>query len=46
MTVEQICNKLMEIRPGAIWNLRGDTYEGLEWLDANQTKPTAEEIGL
>jgi hypothetical protein len=45
-THEQICQWLLANRPGALWNLRGDTYEGLEWLDEVQPKPTAEELGL
>ena len=32
---------LQSLRPGAQWVLRGDE---LEWLDQNQTKPTAKEI--
>lgn len=31
---------LQAVAPGAQWNLRGDTYAGLEWLDAVQVKPT------
>jgi hypothetical protein len=42
----EICDKLLSIRPGAHWNLRGDTYEGLEWLDDPSTKPTAIDLGL
>jgi hypothetical protein len=29
--------------PGLRWELNGDTYEGLNWLD-NSTKPTEEEL--
>lgn len=32
---------LLSLRPGAEWVLRGDD---LEWLDANQTRPTDSEI--
>ena len=32
---------LQSLRPGAEWALRGDD---LEWLDANQTRPTDSEI--
>jgi hypothetical protein len=46
MTHEAICSWLQANKPKAIWNLRGVTYEGLEWLDLVQTKPTAQEIGL
>jgi hypothetical protein len=35
---------LQSLRPGASWYLNGDTYEGLTWLDENQSKPTEEEI--
>jgi hypothetical protein len=35
---------LLTLRPGAEWVLHGDTYAGLEWLDAVQTKPTEQEI--
>ena len=35
---------ILSLRPGAEWTLNGDTYEGLQWLDATQTKPTLEEI--
>jgi len=32
------------LRPGALWGLKGDTYEGLDWRDTVQTKPTQAEI--
>ena len=35
---------IQSIRPGAQWALRGNTYEGLEWLDTQQAKPTRAEI--
>jgi len=35
---------LTELRPGAEWTLRGETYAGLEWLDSKQTKPTESEV--
>ena len=31
-------------KPGAEYTLRGTSYDGLEWLDKDQTKPTEEEI--
>ena len=34
-------NALLSLRPNAEWTLRGDD---LEWLDQNQTEPTAAEI--
>lgn len=40
-----ITRALLNIRPGAQWELNGDTYEGLVWRDGNtQEKPTKEEI--
>ncbi len=35
---------LSNIRPGAQWAWSGNTYEGLNWLDQEQTKPTVQEI--
>lgn len=35
---------ILSLRPGAEWTLNGDSYEGLEWLDQVQTKPTKLEI--
>jgi hypothetical protein len=46
MTHDELVAKLLQIRPGAHWNLRGDTYSGLEWLDDPVTKPTAQDLGL
>ena len=31
------------LRPGAVWELRGNTYDGLVWRD-NSTMPTREEV--
>lgn len=39
-----IVNAIVSLRPNAQWNLIGDDYSGLEWLDQNQTKPTEEEL--
>ena len=39
-----IANALLELRPGAIWSLSGETYEGLTWSDTVQTKPTKQEV--
>lgn len=41
MTIESALNIL---RPNAKWAVRGDTYAGLEWMDAFQSKPTEEEV--
>mgnify|MGYP001260375773 CR=1 FL=1 len=39
-----ITHAILALKPGAEWNLRGDNYSGLEWLDKSQTKPTEEEV--
>jgi hypothetical protein len=39
-----LARALRTIRPGAKWQLNGDTYEGLKWLDKNQKKPTKAEV--
>lgn len=39
-----VVDALQTIRPGAQWTLTGDTYEGLDWLDEFQEKPTEEEL--
>lgn len=39
-----ITNALQSLRPTAQWNLRGDSYDGLEWLDSTQTQPTEAEV--
>ena len=39
-----IAKALQTLRPGAQWVLRGDTYDGLEWLSTDVAQPTLEEI--
>lgn len=39
-----IPNALAVIRPASQWVLRGDSYDGLEWLDETQSKPTEAEV--
>lgn len=39
-----LAQALVYLRPGAEWLLHGDSYDELEWLDKNQTKPTLEEV--
>ena len=39
-----IIDALQSLCPGAEWVLRGDTYDGLEWLDKVQTQPTEDEV--
>ena len=38
-----ITHALQELKPGAQWNLRGDDYTGLEWLDSGQ-QPSKENV--
>lgn len=35
---------LSSLRPQAAWEMRGDGYENLVWLDTEQVKPTEDEI--
>jgi len=39
-----ITHAILALKPGAEWNLRGDDYSGLEWLDKSQTKPTEDDV--
>lgn len=39
-----IANAIQSLRPSAQWVLRGDSYDGLEWLDTTQTQPTEAEV--
>lgn len=41
MTIE---SALLTLRPGAHWTIRGSSYDGLEWQDESQTKPTRGEV--
>ena len=42
----RISDALQILRPGAEWNISGNLYSKLEWLDKSQTKPTEEEINI
>ena len=35
---------LYELRPGSKWAFTGEDYEGLDWKDETQTKPTETEL--
>jgi hypothetical protein len=35
---------LANLVPNAEWIVEGDTYDGIQWLDKNKTKPTEEEV--
>ena len=42
--MKDITKALLKLRPGAVWSVDDNTYEGITWLDTNQTKPTREEV--
>lgn len=42
--ITSIGKALAVLRPGASWSLTGLNYDGLEWLDTNQSKPTQQEV--
>lgn len=35
---------IQSLRPGSEWVLNGNEYDGLNWLDKVQTKPTSDEL--
>ena len=35
---------LANLVPNSSWIVEGDTYDGIQWLDKNKTKPTEEEV--
>jgi hypothetical protein len=39
-----ISHAINTCRPGSKWTLNGETYAGLIWLDAPETKPTEGEL--
>ena len=39
-----ILDALVSLRPGSIWDLEGNDYNGLKWRDPTQAKPTLAEI--
>jgi hypothetical protein len=42
MTIEQA---LQSLKPGALWRILGESsYENLEWVDEQQTKPTKKQV--
>jgi hypothetical protein len=44
MTHKEIIEAISHIRPNAEWLLSGDDYSKINWLDAEQAKPTIKEI--
>ena len=39
-----IVSALIKLRPNAEWQVNGDTYADIVWLDENETIPTEEEV--
>ena len=39
-----ISEAILRLRPDSSWSLDGNTYEGLNWPEQEQTKPTKEEV--
>lgn len=44
MTRENFKIAIISLRAGAQWELNGNTYADLVWLDERQSKPTEEEV--
>jgi hypothetical protein len=44
MSQQDITRALEADWPGALWTLRGDTYDDLEWQDPVIPKPTEPEL--
>lgn len=44
MKTFEIPDALISLTPGAQWSLTGDQYDGLNWLDEEQTQPTQEAV--
>ena len=44
MSQVRISDALLQLKPGAEWSVSGNTYEGINWLDKTQTKPTKDEV--
>ena len=42
--VIEISDALIALRPNSQWIIRGDSYDGIEWLDTETDKPTLEEV--
>ena len=40
----QLSDALSSLRPGAVWVLRGEEYDGLNWIDEDQEAPSQEEL--
>ena len=40
----RVSDALVALRPGAEWNITGNRYSGIEWLDKNQSLPTEEQV--
>jgi len=43
MNIISLSNALQSLRPGSLWSIDGDTYEGLEWSDDNDLPPPTQQ---
>lgn len=41
-----IAEALQSLRPGSKWYIENGVYDGIIWIDENQTKPTKAEVDL
>jgi len=39
-----LMDAIQALKPGAECSIRGNSYDGIEWLDKSQTKPTEDEV--
>lgn len=44
--MRDITKAIISLRPDAKWSLEGNTYQGLVWLDSEETKPTEAEVNV
>ncbi len=42
--MSDISKALRELRPSAVWTVDGNTYDGINWFDEHQVKPTKAEV--
>jgi hypothetical protein len=40
----EISDALSSLRPNSPWIVKGDEYDGIEWLDQENEKPSKEEV--
>lgn len=42
--MSDISKVLINLRPNAKWIINGNSYDGIIWLDENESKPTQQEV--